>query len=318
MGLMIYFTIKSYLKNYKFKALITIGLINSAIFLFFVLLESAELEPIYLIPLYIVEMLALFYGIFLIKDNFVRRILLFCLIAIQIINPNINSFNVSVHKNYPLGGFEAFRRDYGITSDDFILMPYMSDYAKLRYKNLNFFDFDYSILQKNIRNSFVKNIVNKRMKSINKNNTLFAYENYLIDSRINDYIANYFIVNCVQRAEFSKNIILVVEKLNSKPISKESIYKAANSDNYNPHPKGISFKHASLKQNQSASLYNALRTKIFYDFLSLLRENYYLAEIHEYANSNGEFNKIEKQSFNPYQAISSFDSDYVFLIFRKK
>ena len=318
MALMIYFTIKSYLKNYKFKFLITLGLLNLAVFIVFVLLEYAELEPIYLISLYLIELFAIFYGIFVIKDNFIRRILLFCLVAIQVINPGINAFNVSVHKNFPLGGFEAFKNEYGIGSDDFIIMPYMSEYAKIRYKQLTFFDFDNSVFRQGKRNIFVKNLTNKKMNSVNKNNLLFSYVNYLTDSGVGNFMAKYFIENCIEKAENSPNIIFVIDKLNSKPLSRQAIYKVVNVDSYNPHPSSISFKHASLKQNQSAMLYNALTSKIFYDILSLLRENYYLFKIIEYENVNGEFTKLEKPSINPTQAISSYNSDYVFFIFKRK
>jgi len=315
--LMVFFTVKSYLKNYKLKTLIIIGLLNLALFLGFVILEYAEFEPIYLISFYIIELFAMFYGIFIVKDKFIRIILLFCLIAIQVINPNINSFNVSIYKNYPVGGFEAFKKDFSITSDDFIIMPYMSKYAKMRYKNLSFFDFDYSMLKEGKRNLFVKNLINKKMRSISKNNALFAYENYLNEVRANDFIVRYFIDNCVAKAENSKSIILVIEKLNSKPISKNSIYKVLNSDDYTSHPATIKFKHANLKQNQSAMLYNALKSKFLYDLISLLQENYYLSKVVEYENVNGEFVKLEHASSGISQAISSYDSDYVFLIFRK-
>ena len=317
-ALMIYFTVKSYLKNYKFRILITIGLINLGIFLFFVLLEYAELEPIYLIYLYLIELLALFYGIFTIKDNFIRRIILFCLLAIQIVNPNLNSFNVSVYKNYPVGGLEAYKRDFGINPDDFIIMPYMSDFAKLRYKNLKFFDFDYTVFQKSKRDMFVKNIINKRLKTINKNNALYAYENYLLSPKTDEFFIKYFMSDCIGKTMNANNIIFIVEKMNSKPISKKGIYAVANTDFYNPRPVGISFNHASLKQNQSALLYNALKSRAFYDILSLLRENYYLSKIIEYENVNGEFNKIEEEIYDPYVAISSFNSDYAILVFKKK
>ena len=317
LALMIFFTVKSYLKNYKFKFLVTFALINFSIFILFVLLEYFELEPVYLVSFYLIELITMFYGIFIIKDNFIRRLILFCLIAIQVVNPGFNSLNVSVYKNYPLGGFEAFKRDYGISSDDFIVMPYMQEYAKLRYKNINFFDFDYNVLRKGKRNAFVKHLINKRMKTINKNNALFAYQYYLTDNRVNDYMAKYFMEDFIQKAEGAKNIIFVVEKMYSRPVSKQGIYGIASKDSYNPHPRGISFKKANLKQNDSAMLYNALKSRAFYDLLSLIRENYVLTKVIEYENTGGEFTMMENSTSNPYQAINSYTSDYVFLVFGK-
>lgn len=318
LALLIYCSITSFKKSYKFKILISVAILNFAFFLICNLFEVMEVHPAYLITFYMIELFILFYGIFEIEDVFIRRVVLFCLILIQAINPGVNSYNITADKSYPsLGCFEVFKNDFIITQDDYIIMPYMSKYAKLRYRDFDFFDFDYSMLKDSKRSVMVKNIANKKIKSINKNNFQLALSEYLSEKYTNSFFAKYFADNLVEKTEDAQNIIIVVDKLNAKPVSQSSVAKVANIEKYNPHPVNINFRKANLRQNQSSMLYDALKTKAFFDILNLVSENYYLYKIFEYGKNDGDFYKISKNSYNILNAINSFDSDYVFLVFRK-
>ena len=97
------------------------------------------------------------YGLFLIKDVFIKGVIILCLLLIQVINPNIQSFDVTVNKNYPVVNvFNNFIKEYNISAKDFIIMPYLNKYAKIYYKDLNFMDFDYCELKTNSKNGIIK------------------------------------------------------------------------------------------------------------------------------------------------------------------
>ena len=284
------------------------------------LYEKIELHPIFATQFFITGLIMLGCGIFRIKDNFIKSIIIFCLLAIQIISPELNSFNITIKKQYPaINAFNSFKQEYEITDKDFIIMPYLGRFAGMYYKKLNFFDFDYSMLQTNGKDKIIKNLNNKKAKTMNKNNILFLLSDYLKENKINEFLAGYFLENFTKEKAFDKydRYILVVDKLNTRPVSQGGILKCANSSEYSPRLKKIDFKYITLEQNHSKNLFDALRTKTLYDFISLLMQNFYISKIVEYKKIDNEYYKTENKNKDIFSAINSYNSDYVFIIFTK-
>ena len=139
-------------------------------------------------------------------------------------------------------------------------------------------------------------------------------KDYLLQEPTNKYLMKYFFDRVYRKEDMPERFILVIDKGNSKPISKGAIIKCANQNLYSPHPKKLNFKQADLSQNDSEFLYNALKSKTLYNFASILNANFKLSEIVEYKKFNNEYYKIDSSS-SIYKAINSYDSDYVYLIF---
>jgi len=155
---------------------------------------------------------------------------------------------------------------------------------------------------------------------MNKNNILFFLSDYLKEKNTNKFLTNYFIKNLIENDTLEHpqgRIILFVDKLNSKPTFMGSIVKCANSNEYTPRLRKINFKNITLEQNDSKIFYNALKSKTLYNFIDLLKQNFYTYKIVEYKKIDNEYYKSEMQSKNIYEAINSFNSDYVFVIFTK-
>ena len=125
----------------------------------------------------------------------------------------------------------------------------------------------------------------------------------------------YFNDELFNKNEPIERCILIIDKLNSKPISQNSISKYANQRDYSWHPRKIDFRYADISQNKSKNLYDALKSKTIYNLISILGMNLELDSIVEYKKIDNEYYRIAP-SDNPYKAISSYDSDYVFLIFK--
>ena len=137
------------------------------------------------------------------------------------------------------------------------------------YNKLNIYNFDYSQLQTGKKNSMLKNLSNKKAKTINRKNVHYLLKDFLKDPRINGYIARNFIQNCLEKENLNKRIIIIIDKLNSKPISKNSISKCANLKDYSPKLRKIDFRYADLEQNQNKTLFNAIKSKtLFCNFAS--------------------------------------------------
>lgn len=311
----VFFIIKACIKNYRLRLLCFISLFNLAIILFLVLIGKIELNPICAINFFIAGMVIFGYGLFKLKDYYLKIIIIACLLLIQLINPDVNAFNITIYKNYAvLNPIKAFINEYKISSDDMLFMPHQGYFASKYFKKLRVFDYDDKYLQISKKNGIVKNLSNKKLKTINKKNIHYSMRNYLLQSKSNEYLAKYFIEKCFENQRQINRIVVVIDKLNSKPISIDAIVKCANQRDYSPKLKKIDFAYMDLSQNQSRVLFDALKSKTLYNFLNILRGNFRLSKIVEYKKIDNEYYKIEP-SENIIKSVNSFDSDYVYLIF---
>ena len=171
------------------------------------------------------------------------------------------------------------------------------------------------MLQKKSKNSIVQNIISKKTKTVNKYNIDYLLRDYLSNKGINAYIAKYFAQNIYNNNEPDR-IILIVDKLNSRPVSQNAILKCSCLKHYSPSMRKINFKYIDLEQNQSKLLFDALKSKTLYGFIELLNGNFVLDNIVEYKKIDNEYYKVKEGITDIYSTISSFESDYVFIIFK--
>ena len=312
---LLYFSIVAYKKNFKLKFIFLIAILNFLLTMFFMMYEIIDTSPIYLTQLFITSIILLGYGICKVKDKFLKTLVVFCLFAIQFINPEANSFNLTINKNYPtINAFSSFIKEYNISKNDLVIMPFMGQYGAMYWKELNFFNFDYSLLQKNTKKSMIRNLSNKNTTSINKNNINTLIEDYLTERTLNDYIAKYFLDNYTQYS--GNKIIIFIDKLNSKPLSDVSIIKAATMDDYNTKLRKIDFRNNAIQQNKTKLLYEAIKSKTLYNFVGLIETNFTLEKIVQYKKVDNECYKLKTSTRSIYKALNSYESDYVFLIFK--
>lgn len=315
---LIYYSLKTISKNYKLKTLFTIASLYLAVIVFAFIYEFIDLNPVCALQFYLIVIIAFCRGLFFVKDKVIKYILIFCFLAIQIINPNVNTLNVTIAKEFPVNkSVDIFFKEYDVNSEDFIIMPYLGEFGKTYYKKLTFFDFDYSILKKNGKKSFIKQIASKKAKTVNKNNIKYLLEDYMFQKNVNDYITKYFVENCLDKTQSGDRIILVIDKLNSKPISKNAILKFGEEEKYKPGYKKIKFKKNMTAQNQAKQLYDAVSSKTIYNFISLLNESFLIADIVEYKKIDNEYYKLSTNSQNIISSIHSNESDYAFIIFKR-
>ena len=256
------------------------------------------------------------YGIFRLKDIFAKIALIICIIAIQLINPELNSFDITIKKNHAvLNPVKNFIIDYEITKDDTLIMPHCGNQGADYFRKLTFLEYDNNDLRKSKKNGILRNISSKKTKSINKKNIHHLTRNYLLEERTNNFLMTYFTQKIYEKDKLSKRYVLVIDKLNSRPISQNSIVKYAIQDNYSWKMKKINFRNADLSQNQSKNLYDALKSKTLYNLITILNINFKLDNIVEYKKIDNEYYKLPPND-NIYKALSSYDSDYVFLIFK--
>lgn len=280
------------------------------------LIEKINVEPIYTIPFFITILIIVGYGIFRLKDIFAKIALIICIMAIQLINPELNSFDITIKKNHAvLNPVKNFINDYEITKDDTLIMPHCGNLGADYFRKLTFLEYDNNDLRKSKKNGILRNISSKKTKSINKKNIHHLTRNYLLEERTNNFLMTYFTQKIFEKENLSKRYVLIIDKLNSRPISQGSIIKYATENEYNYHTRKISLKNADLSQNQSKNLYDALKSKTLYNLANILNINFKLDSIAEYKKIDNEYYKIPS-SDNIYKAISSYDSDYVFLIFK--
>lgn len=312
---LIFFIVKACIKNYRLRLLYFISLLNFAILMFLVLIGKIELNPIYAANFFIAGMVVFGYGLFNLKDNYLKTIVIVCLLLIQLINPDVNAFNITIYKNYAvLNPVQTFIKEYKISNNDMLFMPHQGYFASKYFRNLRVFDYDDKYLQISKKNGIVKNLSNKKLKTINKKNIHYSMRNYLLQSKSNEYLTKYFVEKCFENQKQVDRIVVVIDKLNSKPISLEAIKKCANQRDYSPKLKKIDFAYMDLSQNQSKILFDALKSKTLYNFLNILNGNFRLSKIVEYKKIDNEYYKVEP-SENIIKSINSFDSDYVYLIF---
>lgn len=315
--LLIIFTIKAIRKNYKLRILFYCVMLNLIIMCLFMLYGAIDVSPLYVYPLFFCCLIFLGYGLFLIKDVFIKGVIILCLLLIQVINPNIQSFDVTVNKNYPVVNvFNNFIKEYNISAKDFIIMPYLNKYAKIYYKDLNFMDFDYCELKTNSKNGIIKGIISKNAQTINKYNIYFLLRDYLEQTYPDSFITNIFIERCFKKAPDGARIVLFIDKLNSKPVFENSILRHTKNVEYSTSLRKIDFKNMSFMPNQTSILYDCLKSRTLYNFIYLLEESYYLNSIAEYKKIDNEYYKINSIK-NLDKALLSDESDYIFAIFQK-
>ena len=315
--LLIIFTIKAIRKNYKLRILFYCVMLNLIIMCLFMLYGAIDVSPLYVYPLFFCCLIFLGYGLFLIKDVFIKGVIILCLLLIQVINPNIQSFDVTVNKNYPVVNvFNNFIKEYNISAKDFIIMPYLNKYAKIYYKDLNFMDFDYCELKTNSKNGIIKGIISKNAQTINKYNIYFLLRDYLEQTYPDSFITNIFIERCFKKASDGARIVLFIDKLNSKPVFENSILRHTKNVEYSTSLRKIDFKNMSFVSNQTSILYDCLKSRTLYNFIYLLEESYYLNSIAEYKKIDNEYYKINSTK-NLDKALLSDESDYIFAIFQK-
>ncbi len=313
--MLVFYMIKAYKKNYKLKFIFLIAILNFLLTAIFMLYEIIDTNPVYLTQLFITSLILLGYGICKIKDRFFRYLIIFCLITIQFINPEVNAFNITVNKSYPtINVLDSFIEEYNIKDDDYIIMPYMAQYANLYYKDLTFFDFDYSMLQKNNKKSIIRNLSNKNTTTINKKNINRLIRDYLTEQKLNSYLTKYFIDKSTDK--LNNRVIIFIDKLNSKPVSDISIIKSSNIDNYTTRLRKIDYKYNKIPQNKTKILYDAIKSKTLYNFIELADSNFMLESIVQYKKVDNEYYKTKKNSIDIYSALNSIESDYVFLVFK--
>ena len=314
--IIIYMSFRSYFKNYKLKLICLISLINFGLVLILMLFEKVEVQPINTIPIFITSLILLGYGIFTIKDKFIKFILISCIITIQIINPELSAFDITIYKNHPsITAIKNFIKEYYITSEDILIIPHNGKYISRYIKNQNVFNYDDTYLLVSKKNSMIRNLASKKAKRITKKNIQYLTKNYLKENKINNYIMTYFLDKTFQKEITPKRYILVIDKLNSKPISQNSIKKCANIENYSPKLRKIDFRYVDLAQNQPKILFDALSSKTTYNILGILNLHFELEAIAQYKKIENEYYKVDSHD-DIYKAISSYDSDYAFLIFK--
>ncbi|MBR5305224.1 MAG: glycosyltransferase family 39 protein [Candidatus Gastranaerophilales bacterium] len=313
---MLWLTIRVYKKNYRLKIIWLICAFNFVVILCLMLFEKIEVQPIYAIQFFVISVIILGYGIFTLKDIVVKSILIICLLLIQTINPELSAFDITVKKNFStISPIKIFIKDFVVTKDDTIIMPHNGRFASLYFKKQKVLNYDDNYLRFSRKQSIIRNISSKKTKSINKRNVAYLVKEFLLENRVNSYLATYFTNEIFNKNDASERYILVIDKLNSKPISLNSISKYANQKDYSWHPRKIDYRYADIGQNPSKNLYDALKSKTIYNLVGILNSNFELDSIVEYKKIDNEYYKIASSN-NISKAINSYDSDYVFLIFK--
>lgn len=310
-------SIKAILENKNLKYIYYISLINLGFILILMLFEKIDTNPIYISNFFLTSLICCGYGIFSLKDNFIKSILIICLLIIQLINPDVNSFDITIKKNYAvLNPINIFIKENSISKEDLLIMPKCGKFGFFYFRKItNVFNYDDSHLQISKKNGILRNIISKKAKRISRKNINYLAHSYLLENKANSYISKYFIENAFNdKIETPKRFILIIDKLNSKPISQNSIIKFSSKHNYSPNLRKIDFRYADLNQSDSTKLLDALKSKTLYNFANILNTNFKLSKIVEYKKLENEYYKIPPSS-NIYKAMTSFDSDYAFLIF---
>lgn len=316
--LLTFFSIKSAFKDYKLRILFYISILNFIMMSFFIIYGFIGLNPTFFILNFLIGIILLCYGIFQIKDIFFKFLIIFCLIIIQFINPDVNSFKVTIHRKSEVNGaLNIFLKEYKIKKNDCIIMPYLGHYAKKYYKKYSFFDFDYSMLQKNQKDGFVKNLISTNAKTINKNNFKELMTPFLTSQGIDEYFLQYFSENINNDNYKDGDIVLFIDKLNSRPLNSNGINKVVNLPLDNQKLRKINFYDADLLNNETQNFYSAIETKSLDNIIRLLNSNFYLRDIVEYKKIDTEIYKLKKQSKSLQKAITSYSSDWVFIIYRR-
>ena len=309
-------TARAVLKNETLKYIFYIGTVNLVIILSLMLFEKIETTPINLSAFFITVLILMSYGILSLKDTFIKAIIICCLIGIQFVNPDVNSFNITIKKNYAmLNPIKIFFDENNVNKNDLVIMPYGAKFAKLYFKKqTNIFDYDDEYLKISKKKGLLRNLSNKSSKRITRKNIHLMLQDYLFEVKTNPYLTTYFTEKVFKDKTPPKRIILIVDKLNSKPISNNSIIKCASQVNYKTNLRKIDFRYFNLNQSDPDFLFDAVKSKTLYNFANILNTDFSLSSIVEYKKLENEYYKI-KPAKNIYKAITSYNSDYAFLIF---
>ena len=302
-----FYLIKTLIKNNFLRTLILISSIDFCVFLILFLKQSLPVEPIYTIDFYILFLIILCYGIFSIKNKNLKISMILFLFLIQILSPNINSFDISINKSDAvLNPINVFFKKNKFTKKDLIIMPYMGHFAKLYWGKYRFLDFDYDYLKNKILSSNDK---------ITNNNARMMTSDYLNETKINDYLLDK--INNELNLKTPQRLVIIIDKQNSKPISRKSVAKCASWQNYSKYARTINFKKADLSSNQSKILFDALKSKTLYNIIAAVNFKYKLNSIVGYKKIENKYYDVLFED-NVAKAISSPDNDYLFLIFERR
>ena len=113
------------------------------------------------------------------------------------------------------------------------------------------------------------------------------------------------------------DIVLFIDKSNSRPLNSNGINKVVNLPLDNQKLRKINFYDADLLNNETQNFYSAIETKSLDNIIRLLNSNFYLRDIVEYKKIDTEIYKLKKQSKSLQKAITSYSSDWVFIIYRR-
>lgn len=278
-----------------------------------------ELSPIYTYQFFLISLLLFSFGFINLKDKLAKTLIIICFVLIQFVKPDINSYNISINKNYPtINVFEKFAKEQDLKTSDLVIAPYLNRFYKTTYKNYNFFDFDYDLLRYNKKNSIVNDLIQQKFhKKLDKKNIYFLSKNYL-NYPNDEYFANLFLNKCIKEDNLNDRIILFVDKLNSKPISPYNISKFTSKTEYDLSLREIDFKNIKLNSTSSKILYDSMKSKTLFNLINVLNSNFYLDEVVQYKKYNDNYYRIFNNTKDVDFALFSAQSQYVFLIYKKR
>ncbi len=312
-------SIRANILNSKFRIITLIALLDLIVILFFSLIGKIEVHPIFTIQFFITAMILVVYAISTIEDKLIRILIITCLFTIQFINPKIDIFNITIKRCFTtVSAFNYFLKEYYVDKNDIVIMPYMGNYAKLYYKKLNIYNFNYDSLKSANKEGIIRYVNNKRADKINSQNVFYLMSDYLKETKLNSYLTKKFLDDFVEKDLTKKRVILFIDKVNTRPISTDSIKGIAQIDEYDTQIRKINLKDLSSLKNHQKMFYDALKSKTLYTYLTLLEGNYTNRTVIEYKNSSKKLLKMESKIKSTLNAINSPNSDYVIIIYSNK
>ena len=318
-ALFIFLIFKALNKKLFLKRIFLIAIFYFIFYLGLFYFKFFELSPLYTYQFFLISLLLFGFGFINLKDKLAKIIIIVCFILIQFVKPDINSYNISINKNYPtINVFEKFAKEQDLKTSDLVIAPYLNRFYKTTYKNYNFFDFDYDLLRFNKKNSIVNDLIQQKFhKKLDKKNIYFLSKNYL-NYPNDEYFANLFLNKCIKEDNLNDRIILFVDKLNSKPISPYNISKFTSKTEYDLSLREIDFKNIKLNSTSSKILYDSMKSKTLFNLINVLNSNFYLDEVVQYKKYNDNYYRIFNNTKDVDFALFSPQSQYVFLIYKKR
>lgn len=316
---LIFFSLKAYFKNYKNKVIGLISALNLIIILILCSNNHLILSPINAPMVFLSLIILMGYGIFLIKDEIIKIIFVTCLLGITLVKPNVNAYIIGMYQNQStIAIIDSIIKERQIKKDTILIIPHQGRFAKLYYDKLSIMNFDFEQLKSNSKKEITRNLTSKDTKSINKYNVSKQLRKFLFENTLNRFLVQKLIKELVEQDNNSKEIIILADKSNVKLLSPRAIKKTALEEHYNIKPKKISILHPNLTPNKTKMLYDALKTKTFYNLVNIINSDFHITQIVEYKNVD---NDIFKQKSNNYDIFSHLylnkNSDMVIFVFRK-